>query len=153
VLGEVLRKLLHFSTGSLAIAGGLILLVISASMVLRSDKPEVQDRSDGARDPMRLAVYPLAVPYLLNPTGVVVLVIISSDAKSLAIFGLALGLLIAVLAIDFIVFRFANRVSNRLDPNRMLVTEKVFGFLLAALAVQLMLNGLDDLGLIHLGAH
>jgi multiple antibiotic resistance protein len=102
---------------------------------------------------MRLAVYPLAVPYLLNPTGVVVLVIISSDAKSLAIFGLALGLLIAVLAIDFIVFRFANRVSNRLDPNRMLVTEKVFGFLLAALAVQLMLNGLADLGLIHLGAH
>ncbi len=152
-LGEVLRKLLHFSTGALAIAGGIILLVISASMVLRSDKPKVQDQSAQARDPMRLAVYPLAVPYLLNPTGIVVLVIISTEAKSLAMFGLALGLLVAVLTLDVIVFRWANRVSDHLDANRMLVTEKVFGFLLAALAVQLMLNGLDDLGLIHLAGH
>lgn len=153
VLGEVLRKLLHFSTGALAIAGGIILLVISASMVLRSDGPKAQDQAAEHRDPMRLAVYPLAVPYLLNPTGIVVLVVISTEAKSLAMFALALGLLLAVLALDVVVFRWANRVSDHLDPNRMLVTEKVFGFLLAALAVQLMLNGLADLGLIHLAAH
>jgi small neutral amino acid transporter SnatA (MarC family) len=35
----------------------------------------------------------------------------------------------------------------------MLVTEKIFGFLLAALAVQLMLNGLSDVGVIHLTGH
>jgi small neutral amino acid transporter SnatA (MarC family) len=35
----------------------------------------------------------------------------------------------------------------------MLVTEKVFGFLLAALAVQLVLNGLADVGVIHLKGH
>ena len=35
----------------------------------------------------------------------------------------------------------------------MLVTEKVFGFLLAALAVQLMLDGLDSVGIIHLSGH
>ena len=35
----------------------------------------------------------------------------------------------------------------------MLVTEKVFGFLLAALAVQLALNGLADVGLIHALEH
>ncbi|HUE27421.1 MAG TPA: MarC family protein [Solirubrobacteraceae bacterium] len=153
VLGEVLRKLLHFSTGALAIAGGIILLVISASTVLRSDKPKLEDESAAVRDPMRLAVYPLAVPYLLNPTGIVVLVIISAEGKSVAIFGLALGLLAAVLTLDVVVFRLANKVSDHLDANRMLVTEKVFGFLLAALAVQLMLNGLDDLGLIHLAGH
>jgi MarC family membrane protein len=153
LLGELLRKLLHFSTGSLAIAGGIILLVISASMVLRSDKPTVQDQSTAHGDPMRLAVFPLAVPYLLNPTGIVVLVIMSSEARSLATLALALGLLAVVLAIDVAVFRLANKVSDHLDENRMLVTEKVFGFLLAALAVQLMLNGLDDLGLIHLTGH
>jgi small neutral amino acid transporter SnatA (MarC family) len=153
VLGELLRKLLHFSTGSLAIAGGIILLVISGSMILRSDEPKADDPSAQDRDPMRLAVYPLAVPYLLNPTGIVVLVIMSSETKSLAMFALALGLLAAVLTLDVVVFRWANKVSAHLDANRMLVTEKVFGFLLAALAVQLMLNGLADLGLIHLAAH
>ena len=152
-LGEILRKLLHFSTGALAIAGGLILLVISASMVLRSDKPTVPDRASEVRDPMRLAVCPLSVPYLVNPTGIVVLVTISSEAKSVALFGLALGLVLVVLTLEVIVFRSASRVSEHLDANRMLVTEKVFGFLLAALAVQLALNGLDDLGLIHLAGH
>lgn len=151
VLGELLRKLLHFSTGSLAIAGGAILLVISASMVLRSDTPDVAGQS--GTDPVRVAVYPLAVPYLLNPTGIVALVILSSESKSLSMFGLTLGILAAVFAIDVVVFRWANKVSARLDPNRMLITEKVFGFLLAALAIQLVLNGFDDLGLIHLAAH
>ena len=35
----------------------------------------------------------------------------------------------------------------------MLVTEKIFGVLLAALAVQLMLDGLDSVGIIHLASH
>jgi small neutral amino acid transporter SnatA (MarC family) len=44
-------------------------------------------------------------------------------------------------------------VSEHLDENRMLVTEKVFGFLLAALAVQLALDGLAGVGVIHLISH
>jgi len=58
-----------------------------------------------------------------------------------------------ILALDVVVFRLAVQVSGHLDPSRMLVTEKVFGFLLAALAVQLMLNGLSDVGVIHLTGH
>jgi len=57
------------------------------------------------------------------------------------------------LALDVAVFRWAVHVSNHLDASRMLVTEKVFGFLLAALAVQLALNGLSDVGVIHLTGH
>jgi small neutral amino acid transporter SnatA (MarC family) len=41
-------------------------------------------------------------------------------------------------------------VGDQLNENRMLVIDKVFGFPLAALAVQIVLNGLSDLGLIHL---
>ncbi len=51
------------------------------------------------------------------------------------------------------VFRWAVQVSKHLDASRMLVTEKIFGFLLAALAVQLVLNGLSDVGVIHLTSH
>ena len=59
-------------------------------------------------------------------------------------------MLATVLAFDVVVFRGAVRVSSKLDASRMLVTEKVFGFLLAALGVQLVLNGLSDVGVIHL---
>jgi len=69
------------------------------------------------------------------------------------VLAVALGVLAVVLALDVTVFRFAVQVASKLDPSRMLVTEKVFGFLLAALAVQLALNGLSDVGALHLAGH
>ena len=146
VLGELLRTLLHFTIGSLSIAGGLILLVLAVWMVL---KPSASDgHSMDGKDPMQLAQFPLAVPYLLNPVGIVGLMTISAEAKSLAVFAVELGILAFVLLIDVVVFRWANRVSDKLDENRMLVTEKVFGFLIAAIAVQLILDGLVQVGII-----
>ena len=152
VLGEALRRLLHFSTGALGIAGGLVLVIIAVSMILSPSEPEEQ-RSLQGKDPSQLAVFPLAVPYLLNPAGIVVLVTESAEAGSVAHLGIVLALLGLVLALDIVVFRWANRVNEHLDESRMLVTEKVFGFLLAALAVELALNGLADVGVIHLNAH
>jgi small neutral amino acid transporter SnatA (MarC family) len=97
---------------------------------------------------MQLAQFPLAVPYLLNPVGIVGLMTISAEAKSLSVFAVEFGILAVVLLIDVVVFRWANRVSDKLDENRMLVTEKVFGFLIAAIAVQLVLDGLGQTGII-----
>jgi MarC family membrane protein len=152
VFGGLLTKLLHFSTGALAIAGGFILLVISTSMILGQGEKETQQATT-ANDPMRLAVFPLAVPYLLNPAGIVVLVTVSAEAGSIGLLAIVLVLLALVIGIDIVVFRWAKQVSAHLDESRMLVTEKVFGFLLAALAVQLALDGLADLGVIHLAGH
>ncbi len=99
---------------------------------------------------MQLAQFPLAVPYLLNPVGIVGLVTISAEAKSLSVLAVAIAILGFVLLMDVAVFRWANRVGARLDENRMLVTEKVFGFLIAAIAVQLILDGLASAGVIPL---
>jgi small neutral amino acid transporter SnatA (MarC family) len=78
-----------------------------------------------------------------------VLVTASAEARSAADLATVLVPLAAILGLDAVVLTGANRVSAHLDPARMLVTEKVFGFLLAALAVQLALNGLADVGVIH----
>jgi multiple antibiotic resistance protein len=153
VLGGLLTRLLHFSPGALGVASGIILLIIAVTMVLGQHDGNGRGHPIEDQDPMRLAVFPLAVPYLLNPAGIVVLVTASAEASTLAVFAVVVGALILVLALDVAVFRWAAHVSNHLDANRMLVTEKVFGFLLAALAVQLVLNGLSDVGVIHLSAH
>ena len=146
VFGELLRVLLHFSVGSLSIAGGVILLVLAIEMVL--GKPDPGDQPTAEKDPMRLAQFPLAVPYLLNPVGIVGLVTISAETKSLDVFAVMIAILVLVLLLDVAVFRWANRVSAKLNENRMLVTEKVFGFLIAAIAVQLVLDGLALVGVI-----
>ena len=156
VLGGLLTRLLHFSPGALGVASGIILLIIAVTMVLGSHEENsgshpAEDAED--KDPMQVAVFPLAVPYLLNPAGIVVLVTASAEAASVSVVAVFVGILIVILALDVVVFRWAVQVSNHLDASRMLVTEKIFGFLLAALAVQLVLNGLADVGVIHLTSH
>jgi small neutral amino acid transporter SnatA (MarC family) len=153
VFGGLLTRLLHVSHGALAVASGIILLIIAVSMVLKSEDPHSAHPAPAATDPMKLAVFPLAVPYLLNPAGIVLLVTISAETRSVGLAAIFIGLLLLVLLLDIVVFRWANRVSEQLDQSRMLVTEKVFGFLLAALAVQLVLTGLADVGVIHLTGH
>jgi len=152
LFGGILTRLLHFSPGALAIAGGLILLVIATGMMIGRGAEEGHAAA-ASSDPMSLATYPLAVPYLLNPAGIVVLVTFSAEAKTAGWFAVMIGLLALVIGIDIVVFRWANRVSEKLDQNRMLVTEKIFSFLLAAVAVQLVLYGLNDVGVIHLAEH
>lgn len=153
ILGGLLTRLLHFSPGALGIASGVILLIIAVTMILGPRDGNSRDRPAEDQDPMRVAVFPLAVPYLLNPAGIVVLVTASAEASTISVAAVVVGVLIVILALDVVVFRLAVQVSSHLDPSRMLVTEKIFGFLLAALAVQLMLNGLSDVGVIHLTGH
>ena len=79
VLGGLLTRLLHFSPGALGVASGIILLVIAVAMVLGHQNGNGGDHPVEGRDPMQVAVYPLAVPYLLNPAGIVVLVTLSEQ--------------------------------------------------------------------------
>jgi small neutral amino acid transporter SnatA (MarC family) len=56
---------------------------------------------------------PLAVPYLLNPVGIVGLVTISAEAKSLRVLAAEIAILVVVLLLDLVVFRWASRVGQR----------------------------------------
>lgn len=101
LLGEFLARLLHFSTGSLSIAGGIILFIISVTMVLGSGRDEAGHSSTKV-DPMKVAVYPLAVPYLLNPAGIVALVTLSGDVETWGFGGAVLALLALMLVIKLL---------------------------------------------------
>ncbi len=153
VLGWFLMRLLHFSTGAANIAGGIVLLLLALHMLVSPGKEDHQEKASG-RDAMQMALYPLAVPYLLNPAGIAALVIASSEVDSVVMAVILLALVLLVGALDWIIFGNMDKLAKYLDPSRLAVTEAVFGVLLAALAVQLMLDGLHDLGIISIiGGH
>ena len=104
---------------------------------------------------MQMALYPLAVPYLLNPAGIAVLVIASGEvafgeANTLVMMVILVLLVLLMGVLDWLVFTNMDKLAKHLDPSRLAVTEAVFGVLLAALAVQLMLDGLNVLGIISM---
>jgi len=147
VLGWFLMRLLHFTPGAANIAGGIVLMLLALRMLVSPGKDDHHEAASG-RDAMQMAVYPLAVPFLLNPAGIAAIVIASSEIASLAMVVILIGLILLVGALDWLIFSNMDKLAKHLDPSRLAVTEAVFGVLLAALAVQLMLDGLADLGIL-----
>jgi multiple antibiotic resistance protein len=149
VLGWFLMRLLHFTPGAANVAGGIILLLLALHMLISPAKQDHHEEA-GGRDPMQMAIYPLAVPYLLNPAGIAALVIASDEIDTVLYGAIVIGLVLLVGLIDFVVFRNMDKLSKHLDPSRLVITEVIFGVLLTALAVQLMLDGLAALGIIEM---
>ena len=152
ILGWFLMRLLHFTPGAANIAGGIVLLLLALHMLVSPGKEEHQDAASG-RNAMQMALYPLAVPYLLNPAGIAAIVIASSEIDSLAMVIVLVSLILIVGGLDWLIFSNMDKLAKHLDPSRLAVTEAVFGVLLAALAVQLMLDGLAELGIIDMLVH
>ena len=153
VFGAFLMKLLHFTPGALYIAGGFVFLLLALKMLSGGGDDEDHHEKAGERDPMQVALYPLAVPYLLNPAGITMLVILSGTFDSWLMLAILAGLVLLMGAFDLLIFKNLDSIAEHLDKSRLAVTEAVFGVLLAALAVQLILDGLANLGIIDIVAH
>lgn len=154
VAGALFMKILHFTTGSLNIAGGLILLILALNMVLSPAEKQEHGAAPDEETLMSMAIYPMGIPLLLNPVGIVSLTVFSAETQDFLHLGIIAGMVLLVAAIDQGIFMVSHRLDKYLTHERVIVLEKLLGILLAALAVQMVLNGLAELGVIALaGAH
>jgi len=147
ITGGLLLKLLHITTGAVAVAGGIILALIAVKMALGSE--EVVEDLEAPADPDKLAIYPLAIPYLFNPVGITVLIIASESVHTIAAAALVLSLVLLVGAFDYLIFSNIDKIAKRINPASLIVSEIVFGVLLTAVAVQLFVLGLRLLAIIE----
>ena len=146
--GGLLMRLLHISGGAVAVAGGIILALLAINMVVGHGEKAVEEQVVVQDDPAKIAIYPLAIPYLLNPVGITILIVASDEVVSLASVGLVLGLVLLVGAFDYLIFANIDKLAKRLNPTGLVISEVVFGILLMAVAVQLAVSGLGSLGII-----
>ena len=153
IIGAIIQQLLHFSIGALNIIGGLILLLLAINMVIRAEsKPQGSETT--AVDPLSLAISPLAIPLTLNPVGIVTLVVASSEVTDLPS-SIAIVVMIAIIAlIDLVVLLGSDYMAKYLSEAAVHLLEVILGIFLGAMAIQLILNGLSDVGVITLtGGH
>jgi multiple antibiotic resistance protein len=153
VAGAFIMKLLHFTPGALTIAGGLILLILALNIVLSPVEKKEETGPVSEEALMSMAIYPLAIPLLLNPVGIVSLTVFSAEVQGLLQLGVLIILVLVVAAIDLGVFLISHRLYKYLTNERIVVLEKLLGIFLAALAVQLIINGLVDLHIITAVLH
>jgi len=149
--GAALMRLLHISGGAVSIAGGLVLMLLALKMAAGPGEPAKEEDEDSPLDHHQMAVYPLAIPYLLNPVGITVLIIASDRVETVAVGGMVVGLVLLIGLFDFLIFRNIDVLAKRMRPSTLVISEVVFGILLTAVAIELILSGANMAGLIDTG--
>ena len=147
--GELLLRLLGVGLPAFRIAGGLLLFYIAFEMVFERRNERKQHTADAAitLDHIRnVAAFPLAIPLMAGPGAITAMILLAGRADGQP---LALLTLIAVLAFGvascFAVFLAAERVSKLLGVTGNVVLTRLLGVLLAALAVQFVVDGVTAL--------
>jgi multiple antibiotic resistance protein len=142
--GKFLLDLFHFSPAALSIAGGIILFVFAINMVLSKGEDESVD--EVPENPMSMAAFPLAMPLMATPIGIVAVATLSvtydKDNGALLLTVIALAL---VMLINLLVLLGESRFVRVINPQVIGVAERVLGILLAALAVQTIFNGMVEI--------
>jgi multiple antibiotic resistance protein len=151
-VGDFLFRALGISISAFSIAGGALLFLLAIDMVLvrrtglRSTTIS-EDREAGGKED--ISVFPLAIPLIAGPGALTSILLLMERTRHDPIQQAAvLGVLLVVMAANFGVLLYANQVTRVLGVTGVNVVGRVLGIILAALAVQFILNGIEASGIL-----
>jgi multiple antibiotic resistance protein len=141
--GGSIIKAVHVQIPAVKISGGIILLLFALRLVLGGESHEIyQEGGD-------IAIFPLAMPLIASPQGIVILITFAAAAKKGGLSTQPLYLALAItMGVNLVALLFGSRLLKFVPPVALKAVLKLAGILLCAMAVQLMLWGFSDLGLV-----
>lgn len=145
--GKWVFQLLGITMPAFQIAASIVLLLVALDM-LRAQRSRVQETSEetaAGAEKTDIAVTPLAIPMLSGPGAISTVILLESEATTVW-HSLALcGCILLVSLASYGVLRMAAHGAKRLNPIALRIGTRVMGLLLAAIAVQFMVNALKTL--------
>ena len=145
LVGDQLLRQLGITLPAFRIAGGLLLFSIASEMVFgvrieRQSKAAEQAVEEHMRN---IAAFPLAIPLMAGPGALTATVLLSGQAAFRPIhLAILIGVIAAIASLCFIVFLGASRIERGLGTTGNVLLSKLQGVLLAALAVQYVIDGI-----------
>jgi multiple antibiotic resistance protein len=157
LFGQTILRQLGVSFPALQAAGGVILIVIALDMIfarpsgaLSMTRPETVEAGQkrAAADHDEITVFPLATPILAGPGAMAsAMLLMARTNGDLALEAAVIGALAAVMAITLALFLAAQEVQRWLGVTAQKVIMRVFGILLAAIAMQSLFDGVAASGI------
>jgi len=146
--GDWLLRTLSISLPAFRIAGGLLLFSIASEMVFgvriaRQSETAGKAVEEHVRD---IAAFPLAIPLMAGPGAITAAVLLAGRAGGDPFrLGVLIAIVAAVMAACLVVFSFAGQVERLLGRTGNTVLSRLLGVLLAAMAVQFVVDGVKAL--------
>ena len=148
IFGEALLGFIGISMAAFKIAGGILLLLTALDMLFQRRTKRREDTAEEDDDLDDPSVFPLAIPLIAGPGSIATVILLAGAHPGFSGLGLSLAVMVLVLLVTFIFFEAATPLERLLGKTGINVVSRLLGMLLAALAVQFMLNGLQDFGLL-----
>ena len=148
LIGNWLFVKLGISLSAFRIAGGLLLFSIATEMVFGVRiRHEGETAEQALEEHVRnVAAFPLAIPLMAGPGAITATVLLSGKADGRALqLGALIGVVLVVVAACLGVFLLAERIGRLLGITGTVVLSRLLGVLLAALAVQYVVDGIRDI--------
>ena len=144
LLGNWLLGKLGITLPAFRIAGGLLLFAVASEMVfgVRS-KRESKQVEDAVEEHVRnVAAFPLAIPLMAGPGAITATLLLAGQAGGQPLLlAILLGVVMVVMAACLAIFLVANRIDRLLGITGNVVLSRLLGVILAALAVQFVIDG------------
>jgi multiple antibiotic resistance protein len=149
--GKVIFRFLGLTMPAFQIAGGLILFLVALDMLRaeRSTQEKPEELLEG-RAKADVALTPLAIPMLAGPASLSTVATLMNTADTAQKAAIVYGSIAIAAAITGVTLQLAAPLHRLLGKTGIHVLTRVFGLLLAAIAVQFVLDGLKDAGVIPL---
>jgi multiple antibiotic resistance protein len=151
LLGLQILAFFGISLASFQVGGGMLLLSSALSMLnaqpaeARANADEVHDAEARATVGASIAVVPLAIPLLTGPATMSTVVIYADKAKTLLQLGSLVGYGVVIALATALCFAMAAPIARVMGKTGINVMTRLMGLILAALAVEVMADGLHKL--------
>ena len=148
IMGEAVLGFIGISMPAFRVAGGILLFITALDMLFerrtkrREDQAEEEDLND---DP---SVFPLAIPLIAGPGSIASVILLTGQRPGLEGLAMVLGVTAAVLLLVMLFFLASGLLERAMGKTGITVITRLLGMLLAALAVQFVLDGLRDFGFV-----
>lgn len=150
--GQVLLEGLGLRLGSFQIAGGIILFLFALTMIFGESKPE-HEIVEAGRSHLAGAVFPLAMPSIASPGAMLAIVVLTDNhAHSVPDQIVTAAVLTVVLLFTLGLLLLGAKLKRVLGSTGASVISRVMGIILATVAVDAVLGGLDAVGVMQLEA-
>lgn len=144
LVGDWLLRTLAISLPAFRIAGGLLLFSIASEMVfgVRIERQSRQAEEAIEEHVRNIAAFPLAIPLMAGPGAITATVLLAGRADGAPLrIAMLLAIVAVVLALCFLVFVLASRIAGFIGVTGNVVLSRLLGVILAALAVQYVIDG------------
>ncbi|MGZ3639751.1 MAG: MarC family protein [Ktedonobacterales bacterium] len=145
VLGQAIFASLGVTPAAFSIAGGVLLFLVAIDMLFgrQSGARETPREARDARTREDISVFPLAIPMIAGPGTITTVILLVDSAGSDPLQWLAIAIAAALtLTAAWLAMSISMQIQKRIGTTGILVLSRVLGMLLAAVAVQFILNGI-----------